>query len=227
MREKPNPILTLSYLNGDAARSAQMSVNGGASANLSFPNTGGWGTVGTLQAAVQLNAGSNTIKLSNATGWAPDFDRIQLVGSGGGTALLLDNFDSSPAWLGANDLGKWSSANSFVNQAGVIENGALKLQYNNNGWFGSDVTQSLTGYSKLIMRIKGAAGGEEGQFHLVLGGEEKTFGAFSGNTVTTTYKDIAIDLAASGVDRSSPGQLQMSFWHGSAGTVWIDEIRFE
>lgn len=147
--------------------------------------------------------------------------------SGGGTSLLLDNFDNSPAWPGSNDLGKWTGANGFANDAGVIESGALKLQYNNGGWFGSDVTQSIAGYSKLIVRIKGAAGGEESQFHLVLGGVEKTLGAFSGNTVTTSYKDIAIDLAANGVDRASPGQLQMSFWHGSAGTVWIDEIRFE
>ncbi|MBB6734676.1 DUF4832 domain-containing protein [Cohnella zeiphila] len=316
--------LTISYLNGDAARSAQLSVNGGAATSLSFPSTGGWSTVGTVQTSVQLSAGNNTLKLSNASGWAPDFDRIRLntgssggtdtqaptvpanvavtsattssltlgwspstdnVGvtgydvyrngvyagttaaaaytdtglasgttysytvkakdaagnvsaasgaasgttnaSGGGSALLLDNFDNSPAWPGSNDLGKWTGANGFANNAGVLENGALKLQYNNAGWFGSDVTQSITGYSKLIVRIKGAAGGEESQFHLILGGAEKTLGAFSGDTVTTSYKDISIDLAANGVNRASPGQLQMSFWYGSAGTVWIDEIRFE
>jgi hypothetical protein len=235
--------LTISYLNGDSTRSAQLSVNGGAATGLSFPNTGGWSTVGTMQTSVYLNAGNNTIQLSNANGWAPDFDRIELdTGSGGGgtdgggtteppggggTALLLDNFDNSPAWPGSNDLGKWTGANGFANNAGAIENGALKLQYNNNGWFGSDVTQSIAGYSKLIVRIKGASGGEENQFHLVLGGVEKTLGAFSGDTVTTSYKDIEIDLASNGVNQSSPGQLQMSFWHGSTGTVWIDEIRFE
>ncbi|WP_168735464.1 DUF4832 domain-containing protein [Cohnella fermenti] len=317
--------LTISYLNGDAARSAQMSVNGGAATAISFPNTGGWSTVGTVETSVQLNAGNNTIKWSNTGGWAPDFDRIQLsaggsgggedtqaptapanvaatsvtassislswsastdnvgvagydvyrngtyVGttastaytdtglsagttysytvkakdaagnvsaasgaasgttsaSGGGASLLLDNFDNSPTWPGGNDLGKWAGANGFVNNAGVIESGALKLQYSNGGWFGSDVAQSIAGYSKLIIRIKGAAGGEESQFHLILGGVEKTLGAFSGNTITTSYKDISIDLAANGVDRSSPGQLQLTFWHGSTGTVWIDELRFE
>ncbi|WP_052487778.1 DUF4832 domain-containing protein [Gordoniibacillus kamchatkensis] len=316
--------LAISYLNGDAARSAQLSVNGGSAISLNFPSTGGWDKVGTLQTSVQLSAGNNTITFSNASGWAPDFDRIQLdtgggsggdtqaptvpanvavtattassitlgwsastdnvgvsgydvyrdgtyVGTtaattytdnglssgtsysytvkakdaagnvsaasnattgttntaGGGTALLLDNFDNSPAWPGTNDLGKWTGANGFVNDAGVIENGALKLQYNNAGWFGSDVTQSIAGYTKLIVRIKGAAGGEESQFHLILGGVEKTLGALSGDTVTTSYKDIAIDLAANGINQASPGQLQMSFWYGSAGTVWIDEIRFE
>lgn len=318
--------LTIAYLNGDtAARSAQVSMNGGTATNVSFPVTGSWSTVGTVQTSVQLSAGNNTIKLSNPSGWAPDFDRIQLnsgsgssgdtqaptaptsaavmatttssitlgwsastdnvgvtgydvyrggtyVGtttsttytdsglaagtsysyavkakdaagnvsaasntatgttnaSGGGTtALLLDNFDNAPAWPSSNDLGNWTGANGFVNSAGVIESGALKLQYNNNGWYGSDVTQSIAGYSKLIIRIKGASGGEESQFHVIIGGVEKTLAAFSGNTVTTSYKDIAIDLAANGVNKTAPGQLQMSFWFGNASTVWIDEIRFE
>lgn len=318
--------LTVSYLNGDAARSAQVSVNGGTATSLSFPSTGSWTTVGTVQTSVQLNAGNNTIKLSNASGWAPDFDRIQLTGgsggsgtgdtqapsvpagvtvtsvttssialgwsastdnvgvtgydvyrngtnvgttasttytdtglaagtaytytvkakdaagnvsaasssatgtttaSGGTTALILDNFDNTPAWPTSNDLGKWTGANSFTNGAGVIESGAVKFQYSNNGWYGSDVTQSIAGYTKMIVRIKGAAGGEESHFHLILGGVEKTFAAFSGNTITTSYKDIAINLAANGVNQTAPGQLQMTFWQGFSGTVWIDEIRFE
>ncbi|WP_199731753.1 DUF4832 domain-containing protein [Cohnella endophytica] len=316
--------LTISYLNGDASRTAQLSVNGGTAVTVTFPSTGGWTTVGTVQTQVQLNAGNNTIKLSNSSGWAPDFDRIQVSGGGSGsgdtqaptapsnlsvtgktsssislswtastdnvgvtgydiyrggsyvgtattttytdtglaastaysyfvkakdaannisaasntvsdttssgggtTALLLDNFDNSPAWPGSNDLGKWAGANGFVNNAGVIENGALKLQYSNNGWFGSDVTQSIASYTKMIVRVKGAAGGEQSHFHLTLGGVEKTFGDFSGNTITTAYKDIAIDLVANGVNRSAPGQLTMAFWYGSSGTIWIDEIRFE
>ncbi|MBP3964316.1 DUF4832 domain-containing protein [Paenibacillus lignilyticus] len=71
--------LIISYVNGDAsARAARISVNS-AIANLSFPSTGSWSTVGTYQATVQLKAGDNTIKFSNASGWAPDFDRIQLI----------------------------------------------------------------------------------------------------------------------------------------------------
>lgn len=317
--------VTISYLNGDATRSAQLSVNGGSATTVNFPSTGGWTTVGTVQTTVTLAAGNNTIKLSNASGWAPDFDRIQvatsggggggdtqapsapasltvtgktatsislswtastdnvgatsyevyrggtLVGSssgtsytdtgltastsytytvkakdaagnvsassnsvtdttsasgGGGTGLLLDNFDNSPAWPGSNDLGKWAGANSFANGSGVIESGALKLQYSNNGWFGSDVNQSLSGYTKMIIRIKGANGGEQSHFKLSLGGVEKTLADFSGNTVTTSYKDIEINLVSNGVNLSAPGQLTMTFWYGGSGTVWIDEIRF-
>jgi chitodextrinase len=314
--------MTVSYLSGEA-RSAQLRVNGGSASTLNLPSTGGWTTVGTVQAQVQLNAGNNTIHFSNPTGWAPDFDRIQISGGGstgdtqaptaptnlsvlsktansvslawsastdnvgvteyaifrngnqagtsattsftdsgliastayvytvrakdaagnqsaasagitattdaggsGTNGLLVDNFDNTPSWPGSNDLGKWSSANGFVNNAGVIESGALKLQYNNDGWLGTDINQNIGSYSKMVVRIKGASGGEQNHFQLTIGGVTKTFAAFSGNTITTSYKDIEIDLVANGVDRSSPGQLSMSFWHGSSSTVWIDEIRF-
>ncbi|WP_413406815.1 DUF4832 domain-containing protein [Paenibacillus amylolyticus] len=147
--------------------------------------------------------------------------------SGGKNVLLLDNFDNSQRWPGANDLSKWSGANEFVNDAGGIESGALKLQYNNNGWFGSDINQNIENYSKMVIRMKGANGGEQDHIQLSIGGLTRTLSAFSGDTVTTHFKDVEIDLAANGVDLRSPGQLSMSFWHGGNSTIWIDEIRFE
>lgn len=279
--------LTIYYTNGDSvSRSATVSVNGGAGTNVNFPVTGGWTTVGSVQTTINLNAGSNTIKFSNATGWAPDFDRITVntgpsptatatptrtntptgptntptntvpptntptrtntpIGptntptntpvaptatpTSNGTSLLLDNFDGNPAWPSTNDLGKWTGANSFVNGggAGALSSGALALQYNNAGWFGSDVLQDISSKTYLVFVIKGAAGGEQNAFHVILGGVEKTLGAFSGDTLTTSYKTIRINMAAQGINRASPGQLQLTFWWGSSGTVTIDEIRFE
>ncbi|MFC5529654.1 DUF4832 domain-containing protein [Cohnella yongneupensis] len=66
------------YLNGESSRSAQVSVNGGSAVTVNFPSSGGWGTVASLDVTLSLNAGTNTIKVSNASGWAPDFDRISL-----------------------------------------------------------------------------------------------------------------------------------------------------
>ncbi len=82
-----NYTLTMFYANGDTvARNVTVSVNGGTGVNISFPVTGGWTTVGSVQTTISLNSGSsNTIKFSNATGWAPDFDRITLNTSGGPT----------------------------------------------------------------------------------------------------------------------------------------------
>ena len=46
---------------------------------LTFPSTGSFQTVGSIQATVVLNTGSNTLEFSNPIvgSWAPDFDQIQ------------------------------------------------------------------------------------------------------------------------------------------------------
>ncbi len=73
--------LTIYYVDGDAGRSAQMSVNGAASTTISFhgTNDANWNVVQSLTVSVSLNAGNNTIKFSNATASAPDFDRITVA----------------------------------------------------------------------------------------------------------------------------------------------------
>jgi alpha-galactosidase len=67
--------LTVYYCSGEA-RTTYMSVNGGAGTSASYASTGGYDAVGTKTFTITLNAGNNTIKLYNDTGWAPDFDRI-------------------------------------------------------------------------------------------------------------------------------------------------------
>jgi len=74
-----NQTITICYLNGDAVRYAYLSVNGGPGTPVSFPSTGSFQTVGSIQKTVTLNAGCNTLKFYNPIvgNWAPDFDRIQ------------------------------------------------------------------------------------------------------------------------------------------------------
>jgi hypothetical protein len=72
-------VVTIWYTNGDAVRYALLSVNGSAGTPVSFPSTGSFQTVGSIQRTVTLNAGSNnTLKFYNPIigNWAPDFDRI-------------------------------------------------------------------------------------------------------------------------------------------------------
>jgi hypothetical protein len=71
--------LTICYLNGDAVRYALLSVNGGPGMPLSFPSTGSFQTLGSIQITVTLNTGCNTLEFYNPIvgDWAPDFDRIQ------------------------------------------------------------------------------------------------------------------------------------------------------
>src|SRR5262249_5019148 len=72
-------VVTIWYLNGDAVRYALLSVNGGPGTPVSFPSTGSFQTVGSIQRTVTLNADSkNTLEFYNPIigDWAPDFDRI-------------------------------------------------------------------------------------------------------------------------------------------------------
>lgn len=77
-------MLNIAYVDGDAGRAAQMSVNGGSAVTLNFAGTNNsrWNNVQTLSVPVILNAGNNTILFSNSSGWAPDFDRLTVIGSG-------------------------------------------------------------------------------------------------------------------------------------------------
>ena len=94
-------VVTIWYTNGDAARYALLSVNGGPGTPLSFPSTGSFQTVGSIQTTVTLNPGSNnTLKFSNPIvgNWAPDFDRI-----------VVNCSVPPPANLRPQDLFSWSS----------------------------------------------------------------------------------------------------------------------
>ncbi len=78
--------IVISYLNGDgsvwglgSSRSASISVNGAAPITVSFPASGDWNLVVTMKLSVNLNAGNNTIKFSNGSAWAPDFDKIDVA----------------------------------------------------------------------------------------------------------------------------------------------------
>jgi len=72
-------VVTISYTNGDAVRYALLSVNGSAGTPLSFPSTGSFQTVGSIQTTITLNLGNNnTLMFGNPIvgNWAPDFDRL-------------------------------------------------------------------------------------------------------------------------------------------------------
>lgn len=157
------------------------------------------------------------------------------AGSTTPTGLVLDDFDGTPVYPSAalNDLGKWTGGNCFLNGSGngVESGGTLSLQYNNCGWFGSDVNQDLSAYKYLDVRVKGASGGEQSHFDLSLGGTTKVFGDYvldgGGHpAITTAYQDIKIPLTANGISRSAPGQLAMGFWYGGSSSVTIDSFSF-
>ena len=68
--------LTIAYISGEN-RNITVSVNGKKVQTVNV-NSGGWSTVGRRNIDINLEKGSNTIRLSNATGWMPDIDYMEL-----------------------------------------------------------------------------------------------------------------------------------------------------
>jgi hypothetical protein len=71
--------VTLVYCDGSSGttgRQADITVNGGTPRLLQFTPTGSFTTVGAMTVPVTLNAGANTIELSNPSAYAPDFNEL-------------------------------------------------------------------------------------------------------------------------------------------------------
>jgi hypothetical protein len=94
--------VTIWYTNGDAVRYALLSVNGSQGTPLSFPSTGSFQTVGSIQTTLTalIPGSNNTLKFYNPIvgNWAPDFDRIE-----------VNCTIPPPATLRPQDLFSWSS----------------------------------------------------------------------------------------------------------------------
>jgi hypothetical protein len=70
---------TGSYNTNVKSRTAQLTVNGGTPATSTFRNTYGWSDFWSLGTTVNLNAGTNTLKISNSSSYAPDIDYIEVA----------------------------------------------------------------------------------------------------------------------------------------------------
>jgi chitodextrinase len=122
--------LGIAYIDGDAGRSATVTVDGTAS-SLSFTGTNdsNWNRVQTLTTTVSLNAsGTNTIVFSNPGGWAPDIDQITLApASGGGdtTPPSVPTGLTSTAHTASSVSLSWTASTDNVGVTGyqVLRNG--------------------------------------------------------------------------------------------------------
>lgn len=85
--------LTIGFISGEN-RNITVSVNGKVVKTISV-NSGGWTTVGTTSMEIQLQPGTNVIRLSNASNWMPDIDYIRLTALGGQNSVAVPQ--SSPS----------------------------------------------------------------------------------------------------------------------------------
>ncbi len=111
--------LTILYFNGDASRSANISINGGTAVSHTLNGTGGWSNLGLVTYQVTLAAGANTVAFSNPSGWAPDIDSITVQS----TTIPSGNY----YWVINRNSGKFVDVQNDSTTAG-----ALILQYAQN-----------------------------------------------------------------------------------------------
>ncbi len=136
--------------------------------------------------------------------------------------LLINDYDGDPSWPDANDLGNWTGAGGFES-IGVTD-GALRIEYDSSGWYGTQVSQDITAYPTLRMTVAGDDGGEHGDIQFDLGGVTGGLSQLTDDPIETASSIVSVDLAAAGVDLSSPGQLDLRFYDGGAGAIEIEEL---
>jgi len=172
-----------------------------------------------LKMSIYLLVALNLLFVAGLTAMAADDD------------LVFDNYDRSTLsdFASSNAGAQWTGGDA--GKSAAIDNNALKLEYGSEGWFGTGGGIDASGYKYLVIRIKGAAGGEGADFDLNYAVGEtvkttgKTFADLASKDITKEYQDIAIDLAANKIDKGIQA-LHFNFHNGTSGTIWIDSISF-
>lgn len=149
-----------------------------------------------------------------------DFNRAELGVTGTGGAYNAPNSAGIAIyWISMND-----------KTVAQIENNALKLTMDEEGWYGEGVAFKDPQYKYIIMKIKGEKGGEEKL--LSLNPDAKglvNFTDFKGPdggpipSITKEYQAIVIDIQKSGFNLPN-GFEAIHFNNTGALTVYIDEI---
>ena len=225
--------ITIYYLNGDtAARTASMSVNGGAGTNVSFPQNGAWPNpnLASISVAVSLNAGNNTLKFSNASAWAPDFDRIVVPGGTGPTntpvpptntpvpPTATSSSTSYEAESSANTLAGTAAVSAYAacsggQRVGNVGNGAANTLQFNNVYAASAGSKSVT-----IYYLNGDSGNRTASMSVNGGGATVVTFPASGTWPNPNVTSITINVTL------NAGNNTLKFSNASAWAPDFDRI---
>ncbi|MFC5405543.1 DUF4832 domain-containing protein [Cohnella soli] len=197
------------YLNGDSgARSAQISVNGGAATTVSFPSSGGWTTVASLDVTLSLNAGANTIKVSNPSGWAPDFDSVALPAPPDTAAPSVPSGLVSTGKTDTSVSLSWNASTDNVGVTGyIVYRGGTQVGTPSGTSFTDTGLTANTAYSYTV-KAKDAAG--------------NLSAASSALSVTTNAPDTQAPSVPAGLAVSSKTSSSVSLsWSASTDNVGV------
>ena len=127
-----NYQVQFTYLDGTAGtvgRSATISVNGTAVQTLAFVPTGSFANPGTVTVSLPLRAGANTVALSDASAYAPDFAAITVPTSATTTSTTYLAASSSNTLAGGAVVQSCSTCGGGQ-KVGFVGNGSGTLTYN-------------------------------------------------------------------------------------------------
>ncbi|MDF2989185.1 MAG: chitin binding protein [Eubacterium sp.] len=152
--------------------------------------------------------------------------------------VLFDDFNREELGV-TGDGGAYNAPNSagiaiywiqMANTKAQIENNALKISMDKNGWYGEGVAFKDPQYKYIIMKVKGEKGGEEKLLSINPDAKgSKKFFELKGPEgkpvpkVTKEYQTMVIDIKQSGLDLPN-GFEAIHFNNAAPLTVYIDEI---
>ncbi|OVE83594.1 hypothetical protein [Natronolimnobius baerhuensis] len=138
---------------------------------------------------------------------------------------VLETFDS---WPGGNSLNEFSSAGAFENGdgSGEVVDGALRLEYDDTGWFCSNVRADRSDDTHLELVVRGDDGGEEDEVYLEIDAVEAPLSDLTSDSIGTEFDTVSVDLEAAGVETASVQDVWLTFWDAGSGALEIEEIRF-
>jgi hypothetical protein len=127
--------LSLTFISGEN-RNATFTING-KDTLVTLLNSGGWSTLKTRSFPVNLKSGWNTIRISNATGWMPDIDKIQLDLNKSFVPVNLSSVELKPVRLHPNPTTNMLQIESEkpVKQVDIYSMSGKKMLHSNQSRF--------------------------------------------------------------------------------------------
>ncbi|WP_049928120.1 hypothetical protein [Halopiger goleimassiliensis] len=141
----------------------------------------------------------------------------------GTSGLVVNDFEAG-AYPGTNELEEWADHVAFDGED--LDDGVLRLEYDDGGFFATNLFADLSAYDRLELVVRGDDGGEETDVDLRIGNVRDRLANLTDDAIGTEFTTVDVDLEDAGVDRSAVRQLRLAFWHGASGAIELEEIAF-
>ena len=193
----------IAYVDGDSAgngRTADITVNGGATTAFTASGNGNWGTPQATTVTLDLVQGTNTIEVANPTAWAPDIDTI-IVPSAPTTSGTTYLGDTAGTTAGGALVHGCSGCADGKDVGYIGEGGTLTF---------ANVSEPTAGaYTMTIAYVDGDSAGNGRTVDITVnGGATTTFTASANGSWSTpqaTTVTIELNAGTNTIEFSNPG----------------------